>query len=121
MAAILAGLTPLNTEAIESPGNNNQVYQERLLSDQKVILVKTGDSAASVPTSPGIGQPSQFPTPTAGGRRPNRPVYVPKYRTAPKVVPGGNPGGGGNGGDGYGNNGQEDDCPFKRKIRTRQF
>ena len=31
--------------------------------------------------------PSQFPTPPAGGR-PSRPVYVPKYRTAPKVVPG---------------------------------
>jgi hypothetical protein len=41
-AASAAGLIPLNTEAIESPGNNNQVYQERLLSDQKVILVKTG-------------------------------------------------------------------------------
>jgi hypothetical protein len=53
---------------MEPPGNNNQVYQERLLSgqefnafednDQKVILVKTGDSAPSVPTSPGRGQPS---------------------------------------------------------------
>lgn len=40
VAAIAAGLIPLNTEAIESPGNNNPVYQERLLSDQKVILVK---------------------------------------------------------------------------------
>ena len=96
-SAIAAGLIPVNTEAIEPPGNNNQVYQERLLSDQefnsfedndqKVILVKTGDSSSSVPTSPGRGQPSQFPTPPSGGR-PSRPVYVPKYRTAPKVVPG---------------------------------
>ena len=62
-AAIAAGLIPLNTKAIESPGNNNQVYQERLLSDQKVILVKTGDNSPSVPTSPGRGQPSNFPTP----------------------------------------------------------
>ena len=95
IAASAAGLIPVNTEAMEPPGNNNQVYQERLLSDQefnsfedndqKVILVKTGDSAPSVPTSPGRGQPSQFPTPPSGGR-PNRPVYVPKYRIAPKVV-----------------------------------
>ena len=96
-AAIAAGLIPFNTEAIESPGNNNQVYQERLLSDQefnsfedndqKVILVKTGDSAPSASTSPGRGQPSPFPTPPAGGK-PSGPVYVSKYRTAPKVVPG---------------------------------
>jgi hypothetical protein len=59
-SAIAAGLIPVNPEAIEPPGNNNQVYQERLLSDQefnsfedndqKVILVKTGDSSSSVPT-----------------------------------------------------------------------
>ena len=96
-SAIAAGLITVNTKAIEPTGNNNQVYQERLLSDQefnsfednhyKVILVKTGDSSPSVPISPGRGQPNPFPTPPAGGR-PSRPVYVPKYRTAPKVVPG---------------------------------
>jgi hypothetical protein len=95
MAAILAGLIPTLAEAIKPPGNNNQVYHERLLSEQEfnsfedndgqVILAKTGDSAPSVPTSPGRGQPSNFPTPPSGGR-PSRPVYVPKYRTAPKVV-----------------------------------
>ena len=37
-AAIAAGLIPLKTEAIESPGNNNPVYQERLLSDQEFNL-----------------------------------------------------------------------------------
>ena len=103
VAAIAAGLIPLNTEVIESPGNNTPVYQERLLSDQKVILVKAGDSSPSVPTSHGTGQPNNFPTPPAGGR-PNRPVHVPKYRTAPKVVPGpglgagANPAGAGGGG-----------------------
>jgi hypothetical protein len=114
-AASAAGLIPLNTEAIESPGNNNQVYQERLLSDQKVILVKTGDSSPSVPTSPGRGQPSNFPTPPAGGR-PSRPVYVPKYRTAPKVVPelgaGANPAGAGGGG---GAAEFDDKCPAPKK------
>lgn len=98
---------------MEPPGNNNKVYQERLLSEQEfnsfedndrqVILVKTGDSGPSAPTSPGRGQPSQFPTPPSGGR-PNRPIYVPKYRTAPKVVPGVGAGAGANpagaGGDG---------------------
>jgi len=67
-AASVAGLIPLNTEAIESPGNNNQVYQERLLSDQKVILVKAGDISPSVPISHGRGQPSNFPTPPACAR-----------------------------------------------------
>ena len=67
-------------------------------NDREVILVKTGDSAPSVPTSPVRGQPSNFPTPPYGGR----PVYVPKYRTAPKVVSvvgvAANPAGAGNGG-----------------------
>ena len=77
IAASAAGLIPVNTEAIEPPGNTNQVYQERLLSDQefnsfedndqRVILVKTGDSSPSVPTSPGRGQPNPFPTPPSGG------------------------------------------------------
>ena len=35
IAVLTAGLIPLNTEAMESPGNNNQVYQERLFSDQE--------------------------------------------------------------------------------------
>ena len=53
IAASAAGLMPVNTDAIEPPRNNNQAYEERLLSDQefnsfeakdqKVILVKTGD------------------------------------------------------------------------------
>jgi len=73
MAAILAGLIPTSTEAVKPSVNNNQVYHERLLSEQEfnsfedndrqVILAKTGDSAPSVPTSPGRGQPTNFPTP----------------------------------------------------------
>nr|YP_009029065.1 hypothetical protein [Cylindrotheca closterium]AGY78403.1 hypothetical protein [Cylindrotheca closterium] len=61
--ATAVGLIPVSTKAIEPSRNDNQVYQERLFSDQKVILVKTGDSGPSVPTSPGRGQPSKFPTP----------------------------------------------------------
>ena len=65
IAAILAGLIPTPTEAIKSSVNNNQVYHERLLSEQEfnlfednagqVILAKTDDSAPSVSTSPGEG------------------------------------------------------------------
>lgn len=35
IAASAAGLIPANTEAIEPPANNNQIYQERLLSEQE--------------------------------------------------------------------------------------
>ena len=83
MAAILAGLIPTSTEAIKPSVNNNQVYHERVLSEQEfnsfedndrqVILAKTGDSAPSVPTSTGRGQPSHFPT-QPSGNRPSRPA-----------------------------------------------
>ena len=124
VAAIAAGLIPLNTEAIESPGNNNPVYQERLLSDQKVILVKADYSSPSVPTSHGTGQPSNFPTPLAGGR-PSRPVHVPKYRVAPKVVPGPglgagvNPAGAGGGGGGAAKF-DDDTCPAPNKEQSQE-
>ena len=101
IAAILAGLIPNCVGAIEPTGNNNQVYHERLVSDQKVILAKTGDSSPSVPISLGRGQPSHFPTPPS---HPSRPVRgVNPYRVAPKIVDpglgaGANPAGAGNGG-----------------------
>ena len=127
-AAIAAGLIPINKDAIKLPGNNNKVYQEILLSDQefnsfeyndqKVILVKTGDTPSSVPTSTGRGRPSPFPTPPAGGR----PVYVPKYRTAPKVVDqglgaGANPAGAGGGGRGAE---FDDQCPVPKKQQLQE-
>ena len=107
---------------------NQEVYlvEEREFNsfednDQKVILVKTGDSAPSVPTSPGRGQPSQFPTPPSGGR-PSRPVYVPKYRTAPKVVDqglgaGANPAGAGGGG---GAAEFDDQCPVPENQKPQE-
>jgi hypothetical protein len=113
IAAILAGLIPASTEAIEPSVNNNQVVHERVIGDREfnsledndrhVILAKTGDSAPSGPTSTGRGQPSNFPTPPSAGR-PSRSVSgVNPYRTAPKVVDQGldaaaNPAGAGNGG-----------------------
>jgi hypothetical protein len=125
-SAIAAGLIPVNPEAIEPPGNNNQVYQERLLSDQefnsfedndqKVILVKTGDSSSSVPTSPGRGQPSQFPTPPSGGRPSRNVPGVNPYRTAPKVVPAVNP----NPGNGGGAPEFDDQCPVPKKEQSQK-
>jgi hypothetical protein len=134
-SAIAAGLIPVNPEAIEPLGNKNQVYQERLLSDQefnsfenndqKCILVKTGDSLPSVPTSPGRGQPSQFPTPPSGGRssRPStgfNPSSI--YRPTPKVGDqglgaGANPAGEG-GGDGAAE--FDDQCPAPKKQQQSQ-
>ncbi len=83
IAAILAGLIPASTEAIEPSVNNNQVVHERVIGDREfnsledndrhVILAKTGDSAPSGPTSTGRGQPSNFPTPPSAGR-PSRSV-----------------------------------------------
>lgn len=121
VAAITSGLVSLNTEAIESLGNDNPV------SNQKVILVKAGDSSPSFPASHGTGQPSNFPTPPAGGR-PSRPVYVPKYRTAPKIVPGpgfgagANPAGAGAGAGGGGSASEFDDdkCPAPNKEKSQE-
>lgn len=129
-AASSAGLIPGNADAMEPPGNNNQVYHERLFSDQefnslednhqKVILVKVGDGPPIIPILPGRGPPSQFPTPPAGGR-PSRPVYIPKYRTTPKVVPGmgagANPAGTGGGG---GAAEFDDQCPAPKKKQQGQ-
>jgi len=49
--------------------------------NSRVVLVKTGDSSPSVPTSPGRRQPSDFPTGIIGGRRnlhvnPHRPNWL---------------------------------------------
>ena len=111
--SLLFGKTRLSSSQSSSPNFDNKVVQEKIIydqefcsledNDQQVILAKTGDSGPSVPTSPGRGYPSNFPTPPAGGR-PSRPVYIPKYRTTPKVVPGpglgagANPAGAGGGG-----------------------
>ena len=132
IAAILAGLIPNRVKAIEPRVSNNSPSIERVLSNQeldslddpnsRIILVKTGDSSPSVPTSPGRGQPSSFPTPPAGGR-PSRPVYVPKYRTAPKVVPGPGLGAGANpAGAGGGGGGAEfdDQCPVPKKEQSQE-
>ena len=87
-------------------------------NDGQVILAKADGNPVTPPTNRG---PSQFPTPPAGGR-PSRPVYVPKYRTAPKVVPGVgagvNPAGAGGGG---GNAKFDDDqCPAPNKEKSQE-
>lgn len=130
--SLLFGKTRLSSSQSSSPNFDNKVVQERIIddqefcsledNDQQVILAKTGDSGPSVPTSPGRGQPSNFPTPPAGGR-PSRPVYVPKYRTAPKVVPGpglgagANPAGAGGGGEAAE---FDDQCPVPENKKSQE-
>lgn len=100
---------------MEPPGNNNPVYQERLLNDeefkafedndQKVILVRDslGSGAPSSPPRLPGGPPSLFPT---SGSRPNKPrtpgSFKPSSRYLARPQSGalggrGNPGGAGGG------------------------
>ena len=113
---------------------NQEVYQ-RLVDDrefnlleeniQQVILVGRDSSGTSSNVPSNIGRweqsPSNFPTPPSGGR-PSRPVYVPKYRTAPKVVDPGlgaaaNPAGAGGGG---GTAEFDDQCPIPKKEQSQE-
>ena len=108
--SLLFGKARLSFSQSSSPNFDNKVVPERIIddqefcsleeNDQQVILAKTGDSAPSVPTSTGRGQPSNFPTSPSIGR--NVPGVNP-YRVAPKIVDqglgaGANPAGAGNGG-----------------------
>ena len=43
IAASVAGLIPVNTEAMEPAGNSNQIYQERLISDQEFNSFEDND------------------------------------------------------------------------------
>lgn len=108
MAAILAGLRPVSNAAMESPVNNNQVYQKVLVLDQesnsfkdndeKILLAKTGDSRSQFYISSKMLQPNPFPT----GRPIRNVPGVNPHPQAPKLVPGtgagANPAGAGGGG-----------------------
>ena len=123
IAAILAGLITNPVEAIEPDVPNNSTSIERVLSNQeldslddpnsRVVLVKTGDSSPSVPTSPGRGQPSNFPIGTTSGRRT---PHVNTYRTPPKLVDQGLGAGGGGGG---GAAEFDDQCPVPEKQQSQ--
>ena len=87
-----------------------------------MILAKTGDSAPSVPTSTGRGQPSSFPTPPSGGRPSRNVPGVNPYRVAPKTVDqglgaGANPAGAGNGG---GAPEFDDQCPGPENQKSQE-
>ena len=113
--------------------DKSPVVQERLLSDQefnsfkdndqKVILVKTGDSSPSVPASTGPGQPSNFPTPGRPSRNvPGVNINPSRDRVAPKIVDyglgaGANPAGGGNGGEAPE---FDDQCPVPKKEQSQE-
>jgi len=136
IAASVAGLIPVNTEAIEPARNNNQVYQERLISDQefnsledndqKVILVGRDSSGTPSNVPSNIGQPGQgpsnFPTPPSGNRPSRNVPGVNPYRLAPKIVDQGlgaaaNPAGAGNDG---GAAEFDDQCPVPKKEQSQE-
>ena len=110
IAASVAGLIPVNSEAVEPVTNANQAPYERVLSEQEldslddsdrqVILARVFSPPVTSPTNCPPRINSMAPTPRGSS---NRPVYVPKHRTAPKTVnpglgAGANPGGAGGGG-----------------------
>jgi hypothetical protein len=108
--SLLFAKSRLSFSQSSSPNFSNQEVSERLIddresysleeNDRQVILVKAEGNPITPPTNRG---PSNFPTPSWGGR-PSRPVYVPKPRIAPKIVDPGlgaaaNPAGAGGGGE----------------------
>ena len=115
--ASAAGLISESAEAKEFNGFES--------TDQKVILVRnnSGGTSSNIPSNIG-GQeqsPSNFPTPLSRGRS-SRPVYVPKHRTAPKVVDAGlgaaaNPAGAG---DRVGNTEFDDQCPVQKNQQSQE-
>ena len=133
IAASAAGLVSDHAKAAEPFRNNSPVYQEKLCSDQRfnsvednyqrIILVKTGDSVPSLPTSSGRGhQPNSFPTPGSKGRPIRNVPGRNPYRVAPKIVDqglgaGANPAGagGGNGAAEF-----EDQCPVPNKEQSQE-
>ena len=106
--SLLFGKSRLSSSQSPSPNFGNQEIHQRVINyrdvnsfednDRQVILAKAEGNPVTPPTNRG---PSNFPTPPSGGR-PSQPVYVPKYRTAPKIVnpglgAGANPAGAGGG------------------------
>lgn len=113
----------------QSPSSNfdNQTIHERVINDRdvnsfedndrQVILAKAEGNQVTPPTNRG---PSNFPTPPSpSGGRPSQPVYLPKYRTAPKIV---NPGvGAGANPAGAGGAAEFDDqCPVPKEQQSQE-
>lgn len=126
MLSLMFGKPRSSSSNTSSPSLDNKVFHERLIGDREfnlfednerdVILAKADGNPITPPTNRG---PSNFPTPPSGSRS-SRPVYVPKYRTAPKVVDQGlgagvNPAGAG-GGPGAAE--FEDQCPVPKKEQS---
>lgn len=63
ISLLFGGKARVSSSQSSSPNFDNKIVYERIIydqefcsNDQQVILVKTGDSTPSVPTSPGRGQ-----------------------------------------------------------------
>lgn len=140
-AIIAAGLIPVNKEAMEPPGNHNQVYQERLLSkqefmednDQQLILVKNNSSSPIVrpglangfSSKPRVNRPAG-----ASGLKPVRANPVRGFSTPRGLITGqpvtgaqrqrmrldgaGNPTGAGGGAS------SDDQCPVSKEQKSQE-
>ena len=130
--SLLFGKPRSSSSQSSSPNFDNQTIQEKVINDrdvnlfegndQQVILVGRYSSGtpSNLPSNIGrqVQSPSNFPTPPAGGR-PSQPVYVPKYRPAPKIVnpglgAGANPAGAGGGVE------FDDQCPITNKEQSQE-
>ena len=90
IAASVAGLIPINIEAMEPAGNNNQVYQERLISDQEfnsfetndqqVILIRNNSSSSTVRPGLANGFPQHLPVNRPAGAGNLKPVRANKVK-----------------------------------------
>jgi hypothetical protein len=127
--SLLFAKSRLSFSQSSSPNFSNQEVSERLIddresysleeNDRQVILAKAEGNPITPPTNRG---PSNFPTPSWGGR-PSRPVYVPKPRIAPKIVDpglgaGANPAGAGGGGE---NPEFDDQSPVPKTQESKTF
>jgi len=124
--SLLFGKARLSSSQSPSSNFDNQTIHERVINDRdvnsfedndrQVILAKAEGNPITPPTNRG---PSNFPISPSGGR-PSHPVYVPKYRTVPKVVDqelgaGANPAGASGGG---GDAELDDQCPIDEQNKA---
>jgi len=130
--SLLFGKTRLSYSKSSSPNFDNKVVQERIIDDQEFYALEENDQQVCLAKAEGNGSnPSggvhgfspnpkrpRPVTPPSGGR-PNRPVYVPNYRTPPIGVDqgfgaGANPAGGGGAAE------FDDQCPAPKKKQQSQ-
>lgn len=119
------GVLALPSRARVSSGNTTKTDNADAQIERVCEVETEQDLDIRVTLSPTNRGPSSFPTSPSGGQhsRPSRPLYVPRYRIAPKIVPGpglgaaANPAGAGNGG---GDSGAADECSVSENLKRQE-